>query len=193
MTYKRKVVILNGPPGSGKDEGALACQQRISNCHQKEFKEQLFRLTKTIYGLTDEQWERMYTRENKEKKYDSLGDKSPREAMIFVSENVIKPNFGKRYFGDIAAKNLFPGINVFSDGGFKEELDGIYEMIGPENMLIIRLHRKGCNFDNDSRSYIDEYKDVLIEDFYNDGDDIRDYQFDISHAIANHSLIKEAL
>jgi hypothetical protein len=85
-----------------------------------------------------------------------FGGLSVRQAMIKVSEEVIKPVYGKNYFGESAAKTLAEGkLNIFSDSGFMEELIPIRNKVGAENILLIRLIREGCTFKGDSRGYLD--------------------------------------
>lgn len=147
----KRVVIFNAPPSCGKDEVSKYLKKKYG-VHHKEFKDKLFKLTKLIYDVTDEQWDAMYTTELKEQPSDLLGGKSPREALIFVSETVIKPNFGKRYFGESAARNIEDGTTVFSDGGFLEELIPIIE--SADDVFVIRIHRPGHTYAGDSRRYL---------------------------------------
>ena len=80
---------------------------------------------------------------------------SKREALIHVSENVIKPFFGQDAFGQMAANDLpEEGVVFFSDSGFAEELRPIIEKVGEENILVVRVHREGCTFEGDSRDYL---------------------------------------
>ena len=90
---------------------------------------------------------------------------SPREAMIYTSECVVKPSFGNDYFGRIAAANLDKTRgNVFSDGGFEEEVD---TLVGFSDVYIARIHRAGCSFGGDSRRYLQETHNTKCFDFYN--------------------------
>ena len=80
---------------------------------------------------------------------------SIREAMIYISEVVMKPRFGENYFGVARAKAIQEGeIAVDSSTGFEEELPPLIERLGQENILLIRVHREGATFEGDSRSYI---------------------------------------
>lgn len=170
-----KVVILNGPPLSGKDEGCKYLV-RVFGGNHKEFKNALFKLTKAFFNIDDEMWQWFYTRVNKECPSESLiingKSYSPRQALIHVSENVVKPLLGQDFFGNSLANDLEEGLNFVSDGGFPSEIQPLVDNVGASNVLILRLFREGCSFDGDSRNYINYdqvSKGVTIEDLYNNG------------------------
>lgn len=180
MEQKTKVVIFNGPPGSGKDEAVLHLKMNHVGIYHFEFKRKLIALLKLIFDVTDEQWEYLYTRERKELASPMLGGLSPRQALIHVSENIIKPAFGKSYFGERALfyiQNLeFESeeekeltIFVASDGGFIEELSPFIDKF-EQQLIVVRIHRDGCDFRNDSRSYIPDMDMIRTYDIYNAGD-----------------------
>jgi hypothetical protein len=80
---------------------------------------------------------------------------SIREAMIYISEIIMKPRFGANFFGVARAKAIVDGeIAVDSSTGFIEELPPLIERLGQENILLIRVHREGATFEGDSRNYI---------------------------------------
>jgi len=95
---------------------------------------------------------------------------SMRQALIKVSEEVIKPNFGKDYFGKATAMsiincdayNLDEDIFYITDSGFIEELDRFVDIVEEQTngcnhvYLLVNLYRDGTSFEkyNDSRSYI---------------------------------------
>lgn len=169
-----KVVVFNAPPGSGKDE---ACKWLINktftydvgdtryseSCHHKEFKGKLFAITREIFSVSKDEWDEHYTRELKEVAWDKLNGLSPRQALIFVSEDIIKPNFSKTYFGESLAKSLYQGINIISDGGFDEEMLPVIEAVGKENILVVKIKRDGCSFEGDSRSFLNTDKLGIME------------------------------
>lgn len=80
---------------------------------------------------------------------------SIREAMIYVSEILMKPRFGFSYFGLARANSIQDG-EIIVDGscGFPLELPPLIDKLGQENILLLRIHREGYNFDGDSRNYI---------------------------------------
>lgn len=169
MKNSHQVIIFNGPPSSGKDEACQFLLDEFSNTHHKMFKEHLFNCVMIIFNISRERFMELYdNRKTKDLPTKELKGFSPRSSMIYVSEDVIKPKFGKDYFGNVTAENLEDGLNVFSDGGFKEELLPVYNKCNGD-MVIVQLHREGCNFDNDSRSYIESFKDVTVLKLYNNG------------------------
>ncbi len=80
---------------------------------------------------------------------------SIREAMIYLSELILKPRFGEDYFGQARVKSIIDGeIMVDSSTGFEEELPPLIDKLEQENILLIRVHRGGATFEGDSRKYI---------------------------------------
>jgi len=80
---------------------------------------------------------------------------SYREMQINLSENWFKPQFGNSVLGDLAvrATKARSSSVVISDCGFEEEIAPIHAAF-PENVCLIRIHRSGCDFTNDSRNYL---------------------------------------
>lgn len=156
-------LILNGPPGVGKD--TLADMLVPLGFQKHQFKEQLYRDTSAFFLVNHhELLQRATSRVLKEQPWDKLILQldetihqvlTPREALIHVSENVIKPNYGKDYFGQAAAarcRKQNAEFAVFADGGFASELPPLVEAF--DYVGIVRLHREGFDFQNDSRSYL---------------------------------------
>lgn len=88
---------------------------------------------------------------------DDFDGLTPRQAYIHYSENVIKPLHGKEWFGEKfiqAAKNSGSYLIVVPDSGFREEAERCVREVGSNNVLLIRIHKDGCTYDGDSRSYI---------------------------------------
>ncbi len=167
------VVLLNGPPLCGKDSGADYLYNHYMPCKaaKKEFKKKLYDLVMTVYSVKPDRFWQIYNdRALKEQPLPEFDGLSVRQAMIKVSEEVIKPIYGKRYFGIAAARELEEGaINIFSDSGFIEEVEPIAEKIGKENILLIRIYRNGCEYTGDSRNYLPAAGNLFVADVSNDG------------------------
>lgn len=156
-----KAIILNGPPESGKDTLAdhlVFSASGIRNAEKREFKTKLFEIAASLAGITMNHMVLLNNQETKNIPSPELpGGKSPRQWLIFVSEVVVKPHLGLRYFGQAAAKTLVNtnAVYVFSDGGFDEEAVEIVRKVGKENLLVLRLSRPDKTFAGDSRRYLD--------------------------------------
>lgn len=180
----KKIILFNGPPASGKDAITNFLCEKYGWTHL-QFKEQLFRIVKTLYCVSDEVWDFLYQRENKEIPTPLLNGLSPRQAMIMVSENIVKVHFNKQYFGMAAARRAMEiwkkdaEAIIISDNGFREEVEPLVEIVGRDNILIVRIHREGHDFSNDSRNYvyidgvsdIDVYNNGTLEEFYQQVDE----------------------
>ena len=152
-----KIIILNGPPHCGKDTiGALLRDQYP--CTTTSFKHDLYRATADWF-LVDVGWLKdvATNRELKDKvHYPSLGGRTPRQALIFISEEVIKPKHGKDFFGQEAVRrinkvaNLLLPTVVFTDGGFEDEVWPLHKAF---DVTIVHLMGRGT-FEHDSRDYI---------------------------------------
>lgn len=148
-------IVFNGPPGSGKDEACEFLKTMYGFKHLR-FKDQLFVDAIHHYGVSLNWFMNGYhDRSIKERKEDMLGGISRRDALIHVSENIIKPQKGKDYYGTQVA-NLIDQISdyCFSDGGFIEEIQPLINTLGTNRLCIVQLFRDGCNFSSDSRSYL---------------------------------------
>ena len=180
-----KTIILNAPPNAGKDTIAMALCGATGAMHM-EMKSPLYRVTAPLFDMQLSKLKHMATdRDRKEKqtqlltlpidKYNLLcritGSKpvrgvspkschaiSPREALIYTSELVVKPAFGRDYFGKIANSNIQPCGAVFSDVGFDEEIEPIAR--GQKDVYIIQFERDGCTWSGDSRGWLSDHHGI---------------------------------
>lgn len=156
---KRDIIILNGPPGCGKDTIAAYLTGHRYPAVKASFKQPMFDIAFSMLGVYryDEFMDLYNDREQKEKPQVILGGKSPRQFMIWISEEVMKPAFGEQYFGRRMVEEIHEMYRdlavVISDGGFHEEIKPLVKE-GHE-VHICRLHREGFTFAGDSRDYID--------------------------------------
>lgn len=178
---QKYVIILNGPPDSGKDAAikGILNEVEVDGWYHQMFKTPLYEITAAIYRIPLDTFVEWATdRELKERPTSALNGLSPRQALIEVSEEVIKPYYGKGYFGEAAAMDVkstptHPNGTyiMFSDGGFVEEAIPVFDVVGRENSLVIRLHREGRTYEGDSRRYLqpeDFNREVEFVDVDND-------------------------
>ncbi len=174
----KKVCIFNAPPRAGKDIAVRHCLGVFDQVNHLSFKTPLLEETFKLFGLTPDQieaWDLLYDMSDGSGWVKDLilgwlvldGVRySMRGALIHTSENVIKPTKGSDYFGLCVAESLSEGLNLFSDGGFKEELQPLFDEVGVGNVFVIRVHRAGHDFSNDSRDYLMDLPCVSV-DIYN--------------------------
>jgi hypothetical protein len=157
------IILFNGPPGAGKDISADYFK-RYGFKHLS-FKYQLFKETIKYFDVNEEWFMNGYNnRSEKEIPSTLLGHMSRREAMIYVSEEVIKPKKGLDYFGNLVADEIdLEKDYVISDGGFVHELLPVVQKVGTENFLLVQLTREGHDFSADSRRYFDGKN--LVDEF----------------------------
>lgn len=155
----KQILILNGPPGCGKDTLANHIAKTVKTAKHLMFKETLYKLALDAAGLQSHYIDLFTDRQLKEDVTTSpfyvAGQKvSPRQWLIHISENLVKPNFGKSFFGDRAASVVAASdakLFVFSDGGFKEE---VLPLIDVGHVTIIQIKNPNCSFKGDSRNWL---------------------------------------
>lgn len=151
-----KILLLNGPPGCGKDFAAELIRSHIPSTTLHKFARVLKERTHALYGVGDRPHDH-YEQCKDEPHADFLG-LTPREAYIGVSERYFKPVHGEQVFGKLLAPELARpqvgyGLRVISDSGFLPEAEYLREHFGAHAVKLVSIQRDGTNFDNDSRSY----------------------------------------
>lgn len=173
-----KIILLNGPKACGKNVAVEEIKNRRFVIDRR-VKDHLFVLTASLFRLTMEEFFSVYeNRETKETPQEMfsisgyafnrlahiIGAKtiqtqcmvklSVREALIFVSEVVCKPTYGRAYFGEARADAITDHEFAIDDScGFDAEIQPTIDKLGQENILLIRVLGRGT-FEGDSRSFI---------------------------------------
>lgn len=160
----KKLIILNGPPDSGKDTAA----DYLAQCYgytKLEMKGALRKMAIAMATLAMSEKKARdlcafleFNREPKENlRIKQFGNRTWREFLIWISEEVCKPIFGDDVLALAAVKAVRDsGAEhvVFSDGGFQIELNTLYKHLG--NLALVRVHRLDRSFTKakDSRGYL---------------------------------------
>lgn len=169
-----RIVLLNGPPRSGKDTIARAL--RPAGFYQASLARLLKERVHRLFGL-DVPFD--YFEETKDQPRVEFGGATPRQVYIDTSEKVVKPIMGRDIWarwlrqemdnldGPRGHRPEFMGCNGFvvSDLGFPYEVTPLVQGFDP---LIVRLHRANCTFANDSREYV-TVAGVPTLELYNEG------------------------
>lgn len=194
-----RIILFNGPPGSGKDTAAQSLYWHwflVGQCH---FDRMSFPNKAAFAAITDTEMDEFHNNltyeKIKEEPLALLNGKSYRQWQIEFSENYMKPMYGNDIFGRLfcnrtaaRAKHIdymYQEIDtiVIPDCGFEVEaeyLSLVYQV------FLIRIHREGKTFANDSRSYIRGYSipQSRIVDVRNDGT-ISEFEGKIAQLIGN--------
>lgn len=154
------IILLNGPPGSGKDMAATFIRKDLGadKCTNFRMKTPLWNIFQAMFALTDMQLHNMVNTPQKDMEQEMLHGRTPREVLIDISENFLKPRFGNEFLGELLARriNYSPcQWATVSDSGFTEEARPLLSKFSRQNVFCIQLSRDGTSFVNDSRSYID--------------------------------------
>lgn len=170
MKEQKKIFLFNGPPSSGKDHAAKWMASNYKGCKLDKFARILKERTHALYGFPERSMD--YYEHCKDEPNEDFFGITPRQAYINVSETYFKIHHGNRIFGEILAKELDSydwDIVAISDSGFEAEAQVLIEKYGAENIILVRIHREGYGFSDDSRSYIN--LNVCNIDIQNLGDE----------------------
>ena len=161
-----KIILLNGPPSSGKDTAARHIRQMLSNTtyHMRVALDRLSIPIKRAFAATMglpidadgncQPWE-----SQKEVIIPDFGI-SYRQWQIDFSESFLK-KYNEVIFGVLLARRIerkftkgIANLIVVPDCGFQVEIDTLYQIFPPDDILLIRCHRPGHDFKGDSRGYV---------------------------------------
>lgn len=154
----QRVLFINGPPRSGKDEAGRIAAQLLHDWKGVEivkFAKILKERTHALYGYGHLAHD--FFEQSKDVPSDIFLGLTPRQAYINVSERLMKPVHGQAVWGKLLLgemKNKFADYFIITDAGFYPEAVPILDHYGAENCRLIRMHRSGCDFMGDSRGYI---------------------------------------
>ena len=164
-----KIILLNGPPSSGKDTAAKFIRQwynndEISNIFNRCTLDRMSMPIKRAFAGTmnlpiTEDGEVQPFESDKEAVIPQFGI-SYRQWQISFSEDFLK-SFNLAIFGELLATRIsrrfdkgIANLVVVPDCGFQIEITTIYEKFNPKDILLVRCHRNGFGFQKDSRSYV---------------------------------------
>lgn len=154
----KTVLLINGPPRSGKTTTAKIIAERRADAVVMGFADHLKRCVHAIHlgfaGWFTPLHEFDPMKDDRQK---FLEGRTWREEYIHFSENYIKPRFGRKWFGE---KLLFSALSqpqpliIIHDSGFPEEVEPLIGCPEIDQIHLIQLYREGTDFDGDSRGYI---------------------------------------
>lgn len=164
-----KLILLNGPPRSGKDTAAKIIQDyfglRWTVVHDKFSAPHKAAFAAMISGHYDAKHFRVWDyEEHKEKPIPLLNNASFRQWQIDFSEKFMKPLYGGAIFAKLFLERRTPRMRdegmlcVVSDCGFRVEYETVADAWPHEDLLLLVLRRPGYDFSKDSRHYVEVYE-----------------------------------
>lgn len=176
------LIVMNGPPYSGKDTLAQLVLEHIESFNPTtpiKLESLSLPLRSIAYAMvgrvymtqrTDE-WNRYA--EFKEEYFPSL-ERTGRQLMIDASEQFLKLNYGIEVMAKLleARNKDFPrnGVMIIRDGGFQIEIEPLIRWVGAENVMIVRVSRPACTFKGDSRESVYHPYERMNMEICNDSD-----------------------
>lgn len=191
-----KLLLINGPRECGKSKAVTCISERFP-VTSRRCKDKLFKLVPEYFCISESTFWDIYedrllkevplpeftvTQNAYRKLQDVLPDLpgcdapmvelSVRQAMIFVSEVVCKPNMGRQYFGQHRANQIQSGEWAIDDScGFVDELPPVIHKLGQDNILLVRVTGRGDFDGSDSRQFIPDGIIDTTMDVDNSGDE----------------------
>lgn len=182
--HKPTIILLNGPPGSGKDtaaehllkglnsiENAVAMFERFSMPNKRAF-------AGTVNAHVDykgivSEWE-----PRKDEPSDLLGGKSYRNWQQDFSEKFMKPLYGEDIFGKLLIERVKPAVAyvqelgrdpfvLVPDSGFQLEVDTLLPMLGEWDIHLIRITSRGT-YVHDTRQFVEPRPGMVFDSIPND-------------------------
>ncbi len=180
-----KIIVLNGPPRSGKDTAGFAVvagvQQQLDAgtsvsplnwwIERRKMSDNLKLGAHALMGFREDA---DFFEAAKDEPQDELMGWTPRQLYTALDEEFFKPRFGKGARGHSfvnAVRNMlklhphYLEYVIVCETGFLEELEPLVEAFGADNILLLRLYRPGCSFPNDHndrREYIEHSKVLTL-------------------------------
>ena len=158
-----RILILNGPPRSGKDSLANHIVSLNPLWRHLKFASTLKQMTHRLYNIPEE-YAKAYEKDKETPRPEFYG-LSARQAYINVSEQYIKPTHGTDFFGQALATQIEKYLSstiyhnfVISDGGFWDEILPLILKFHASAITVVYLSREGSNWSKDSRNYISQDK-----------------------------------
>lgn len=144
----KHIIITSNAPQSGKDTATNLIMSQFSHMRPTKvtMAYPLYEAIRVLFGIDLAEWEDMYEHE-KDTPTQKLNGHSPRSALQWLAEDVMKPTYGVAHFGEVAAQKAIQArsggsdLAVVSDGGFVDEIEAYTSIVGKNDCHIINIIR----------------------------------------------------
>jgi hypothetical protein len=177
----QNIVLIQGPPRSGKDTIGRFIMTELMNNHNKPVRLMKFAAPVNAWMMSNFGVD-CNDGHSKSTPCAALGGLTRRQVAIKYSEEFMKPTFGDDIFGKFASNSIDNFDDnwhsfVFTDSGFKPEGEVIINEYGAKICTIIKVYREGKSFKDDSRSFwsSEGVREVAIYNKYQTESELRDY------------------
>ena len=175
---KPLVIMFNAPPRAGKDTACEILMRKFPESVKYEyFKEYLYKESAKVLGLDFNFWASVCQNGDLKDKPmlrlqtgEAEGSVTPRDILINVAENILKPKHGKDCIANATAHKIAKTIQQFKaekgynpiivvpDLGFPYEADAVRTIIPSAEAAVVHIKREGYTFEGDSRNYVPKAK-----------------------------------
>lgn len=175
---KPLVIMFNAPPRAGKDTACEILMRKFPESVKYEyFKEYLYKESAKVLGLDFNFWASVCQNGDLKDKpmlrlqtEEAEGSVTPRDILINVAENILKPKHGKDCIANATAHKIAKTIQQFKaekgynpiivvpDLGFPYEADAVRTSIPSAEVAVVHIKREGYTFEGDSRNYVPKAK-----------------------------------
>lgn len=183
-----KIILLNGPPSSGKDTAAKHIYRwaKMYEVDRKQvWRPALDRMSMSIKRAFAGTMGLPITEDGEVQPWESCKEEiipefgvSYRQWQIDFSEHFMKLLYDDAIFGQLAVARIkrrfeknIANLIVIPDCGFYIEIEVLYQNFNPEDILLLRCHRDGFTFQGDSRSYVRAPSGCAVGDLMNEDKD----------------------
>src|SRR5215472_16435531 len=160
-----RFVVFNGPARAGK---STSTQMLVTLLRNKGYRANSDSFASPMKHFAATLFAKEYHKLAKDEMVAELGGSSPRQMLIAMSEEFLKPHYGEDFLGRMLYYRALrstppPDWVIVDDSGFRAEFEALGE---PNCRYIVQLRRPGTNFRGDSRNFLAD------PDWYinNDGD-----------------------
>ena len=157
-----KIIIVNGPPRSGKGTLVSLLLDTLPNAAYCSFKEPLYKAMMSKYFLSRDELMTFVDGELKDTPTQRFEGLSPRAALIELDKQ-IKLEHGEMAIATEVINTIlddderYKTTYIFPDGGVGGEVAFVEQVLkhyGLLDLTVVQVRKKGCDFKNDTRSYL---------------------------------------